>query len=96
MQSSFAVRDDHGVPASFFQENPATGGNHVADVGDVVEHPSHVFVMQVFFFHSEHGDAKYLAYVAVEENLKLVRQHFPHRPRFTPPQKEIHGDRPKE
>jgi len=60
------------------KEIQLAGGNHITDTGDVIKHPADMFIVQMFFFHSEHGDAKYTSYVAMKEDLKFVGQHFPH------------------
>jgi hypothetical protein len=38
----------------FSKEVELTSSNHVANSGDVVEHPSHMLVMKVLFFYTEH------------------------------------------
>jgi hypothetical protein len=44
----------HGLP----KEIELTSSNHVADAGDVVEHPPHVLVVKVLFLHTEHRYTK--------------------------------------
>ena len=62
------------------------GGNHVANLRDIVKHPSPMLIVEALVLHLKHGDAKNLPDVLMEEYFKLVGQGFSHRPSFTSPQ----------
>ena len=59
--------------------------DHVTGARDVVEHPSNMFILDVFFLDSCDRDMKDSADAAVEEDFKLVGKGFAHGPGFASP-----------
>jgi hypothetical protein len=61
-------------------------GYHVANTRDVVEHPSYMFISDVFFFNPCDQDMEDTLDAAMKENLKFVGKSFVHGPSFASPQ----------
>ncbi len=59
--------------------------DHITNARDVVEHPSNMFILDVFFPDSCDRDVKDSANAAVEEYFELVGKGFAHGPGFAPP-----------
>ena len=58
----------HGFP----QEIKLTSSNHVANAGNVVKHPPHVFIVKMLFLDPEHRYAKDPSDVPMEEDFEFV------------------------
>ena len=83
--TDFIETDPIQIPHRFSKKVQLMGGNRVADAGDVVEHPSNMFISDAFFLDSCDRDVKDLADAAVEENFELVGKGFAHGPGFASP-----------
>ena len=64
----------HGLP----KEIKLTSSNHVANTGDVIKHPPHVFIVKMLFLDPEHRYSKDPANVPMEKDFEFVGESFPH------------------
>jgi hypothetical protein len=74
-----------GVTYNFFDEVHLSCGNHDANIRDDIEHPSHMFILDVFFLDSCDRDLEDMVDTAMKEKIKLVSKSFAHGPGFTSP-----------
>ena len=61
------------------------GSDHVAPARYVIEHLSHVCIVNAFIFDSKHQDAEYSVDVTMQEDFIFVGESFPHQPGLTSP-----------
>ncbi len=80
----------------FAKEAKLSGGNHVYDTWNVIEHLTNLLIADVVFLNLHYGDAGYLLDARMKENFKLLKKVLSKRPILTSPKKKVHRDHAKE
>jgi hypothetical protein len=76
----------------FAKEAQLSGGNHVYDAWNVIEHLANLFIVDVVFLNLHDGDVEYPLDATMKENFKSLEKVLSKQPVLTSPKKKVHWD----